>query len=111
MNIEYAIEKQHIDRRKITINKKHYYVIFDTGASDSFVCSGILPHLGNLEIKACNSSFRLINSTCLTITRYIIVQIQYENRNYDVKFYIIENLNSKEITIGNNMLKNMISKK
>ncbi|MGL5691345.1 MAG: retropepsin-like aspartic protease [Bacteroidales bacterium] len=105
----YNVQSKHtnnkdIDSRYMILDKTNHCVIFDTGASNSFICSGALKYILNKSYMRCSKTWNLIDGSKIKAKRCLEIEIGNDRNKINEVFYIVENPNSTDIIIGNNTI-------
>lgn len=85
-----------IDVRKIEIQGKKIEAIFDTGASESMICTGLLKELKNIEIEPIEKIYKNFDGTCNKTKGVVNLRFKYRGKNILEKFNVVENKRIKQ---------------
>jgi hypothetical protein len=100
-----GLENNGIDKRIIKIEKKNFKAVFDTGASENMMCSGVLKELKNYKIENVKKDFYYFCGEKRTTMGVVKLNFEYEDRIYSEKFNIVKQNNNKNILLSNTFVK------
>jgi hypothetical protein len=100
-----------IDERKIKIQNKQYEAVFDTGASESMICSGVLTDLNNIKVKPEVKTYKYFDGGHNKTSGMVELEFEYEGKLYNENFNVVKNNKLNNILLSNNIVKKITEEK
>lgn len=100
-----------IDERKIKIQNKDFIAVFDTGASESMICTGALKNLKNINLEKDIKTFSFFDGTTRKTIGTTELEFNYKGKKYNEIFNVVNNDRRDTILLSNSVVKEMNSNK
>jgi hypothetical protein len=96
-----------VDERIIEIQGVKYKAIFDTGASESMICSGALEGLEDVKVKPTVKEYSYFDGGTNKTCGVVELKFVHKNKTYIENFNVVDVPLKKNILIANTMVKSI----
>ena len=108
-NVELNVRSD-IDERKVKIQNKIFKAVFDTGASESMICSGVLKKLKNFKLNEEKREYFLFNGKSDKTMGNVDLVFIYKGKEYEENFNVVNDDSRINILLCNRIVKEIEGK-
>lgn len=109
-SVNNVLVEEYIDTRNIRIQNKNFMTIFDTGASDNMMCSGVLKQLKKINVLPTKKTYKCFDGSKNTTEGTAEIEFEYDGRVFKEQFNIVKNDKEENILLSNNFVKSLEKK-